>query len=73
MKKRSSRTRLETESYEALRRAVLQRDGWRCQICGEMTKLEVHHQRFRAHLGQDEEGNLITLCRRCHSARHGLR
>src|SRR5205085_10859263 len=63
--------RLEREQYEKLRRAILQRDGWRCQSCGAMTNLEVHHQQFRSHSGEDTEANLITLCHSCHSALHG--
>jgi 5-methylcytosine-specific restriction endonuclease McrA len=65
-------TRMYARSYEALRRAVLQRDGWRCQDCGAMTNLEVHHQRFRSQSGPDHEGNLITFCRDCHSGMHQL-
>jgi len=38
------------------------RDVWRCQFCGSMTNLEVHHQQFRSHSGDDTEANLITLC-----------
>jgi len=49
---------------------VLRRDGWRCQFCGSLTNLEVHHQQFRSHSGEDEEDNLITLCNGCHSTAH---
>jgi 5-methylcytosine-specific restriction endonuclease McrA len=59
-------TRLQSKQYEELRRAILQRDGWRCQSCGAMTNLEVHHQQFRSHSGEDTEANLITLCQSCH-------
>ncbi|PYV91453.1 MAG: hypothetical protein DMG90_07075 [Acidobacteria bacterium] len=62
--------RLEREQYEELRRAILQRDGWRCQFCGAMTNLEVHHQQFRSHSGGDTEENLFTLCHSCHGTLH---
>ncbi len=62
--------RLEREQYEELRRAILQRDGWRCQFCGAMTNLEVHHLQFRSHSGEDTEENLITICQDCHSRVH---
>jgi len=62
--------RLEGEQYDELRLAILRRDGWRCQFCGAMTNLEVHHQRFRSHSGEDTEENLITLCQDCHSSEH---
>jgi 5-methylcytosine-specific restriction endonuclease McrA len=65
--------RLETHDYEELRERVLRRDGWRCQLCGSMTNLEVHHQQFRSHSGEDTEDNLITLCTNCHSSCHRWR
>jgi 5-methylcytosine-specific restriction endonuclease McrA len=67
---KSQRLRLDAESYEGLRQQVLRRDGWRCQLCGTMSNLEVHHREFRSHSGQDSEENLITLCGRCHSTIH---
>ncbi|MGO8794931.1 MAG: HNH endonuclease [Candidatus Sulfotelmatobacter sp.] len=57
-------------SYETLRQEALRRDGWRCQSCGAMSNLEVHHQQFRSHSGADSELNLITLCTQCHSQAH---
>jgi ATP-dependent DNA helicase RecQ len=65
------RLRLESGAYEELRQQVLRRDGWRCQSCGSMTNLEVHHQEFRSHGGDDLEENLITLCSNCHASVHG--
>jgi len=62
--------RLDEHEYGELRERVLRRDGWRCQFCGSMTNLEVHHKEFRSHSGQDQEDNLITLCNGCHSAEH---
>src|SRR5438445_1920247 len=63
--------RLEQQDYLRLREQVLRRDGWRCQSCGSMTNLEVHHREFRSHRGADDECNLITLCCDCHSSTHG--
>jgi 5-methylcytosine-specific restriction endonuclease McrA len=62
--------RLDPESYEELRSQVLRRDGWRCQSCGAMSNLEVHHKQFRSHCGGDSESNLITLCTACHASVH---
>jgi 5-methylcytosine-specific restriction endonuclease McrA len=62
--------RLDALEYESLRKQVLRRDGWRCQSCGAMSNLEVHHQQFRSHSGYDCEENLITLCTRCHAGIH---
>ena len=62
--------RLDVDSYQRLRLQVLERDGWRCQICGSMTNLEVHHAQFRSRQGDYTERNLITLCLQCHKLRH---
>jgi ATP-dependent DNA helicase RecQ len=62
--------RLDPESYEAFRQQVLRRDGWRCQSCGTMSNLEIHHKLFRSHSGHDSEENLITLCTQCHAGVH---
>ena len=64
------RLRLDPVSYESLRQRILRRDGWRCQSCGTMSNLEVHHSEFRSHSGADSEENLITLCAACHAAAH---
>jgi 5-methylcytosine-specific restriction endonuclease McrA len=65
-----SRLRLNPEEYEQLRGHVLRRDSWRCQSCGSMSNLEIHHKEFRSHSGDDAEQNLITLCNACHAAAH---
>jgi 5-methylcytosine-specific restriction endonuclease McrA len=64
------RLRLAPEPYQSLRKQVLRRDGWRCQSCGAMCNLEVHHKTFRSHQGEDSAQNLITLCKRCHARQH---
>lgn len=64
------RVRLDADAYQQLRLQVLERDGWRCQTCGAMTNLEVHHAQFRSHQGQDSKDNLITLCVQCHKLSH---
>src|ERR1039458_5857059 len=62
--------RTDQSSYECLRQQILRRDGWRCQSCGTMSNLEVHHRQFRSHSGSDLEENLITLCAACHASVH---
>ena len=62
--------RLGPGPYDSLRKQVLRRDGWRCQICGTMSNLEVHHKEFRSQSGGDSEENLIALCNGCHTKIH---
>jgi 5-methylcytosine-specific restriction endonuclease McrA len=67
------RLRLDPASYENLHQQVLRRDSWRCQSCGKMSNLEVHHKELRSHAGGDFEDNLITLCVDCHRSLHNQR
>jgi 5-methylcytosine-specific restriction endonuclease McrA len=70
IRSKAARFRLDAMQYETLRQQILRRDGWRCQSCGVMSNLEVHHREFRSHSGADSEENLITLCVACHAAVH---
>ena len=62
--------RLASGPYAAIRHEILKRDGWHCQECGRSHNLQVHHNLFRSHGGEDSEDNLITLCADCHRAKH---
>ena len=64
------RLRLDPDSYRVLRRSVLERDRWHCQICSSTVGLEVHHIKPRGRLGDDAEENMITLCWSCHRKVH---
>ncbi len=64
------RIRLAQESYRSLRQHVLERDGWRCQSCGSLSNLQVHHLQSRSHQGDDSGENLLTLCAQCHRNVH---
>ena len=55
---KDTRVRLDALSYENLRRQILRRDGWRCQSCGTMSNLEVHHKEFRSHSGSNSRREL---------------
>jgi 5-methylcytosine-specific restriction endonuclease McrA len=64
------RIKLDPQAYEKLRLQILARDSWRCQNCGSMLHLQVHHQELRSHAGSDIDENLITLCEQCHRCLH---
>ena len=65
------RIRAASVPYAKLRKEILARDNWRCQVCGRLNNLDVHHMRRRSAFGEDLETNLITLCRECHQMLHG--
>lgn len=66
-----------TSSQKAKQRAaILERDGYACQLCGaqpeDMRELEVDHRTPVALFegeGLNDPENLWTLCRSCHRAR----
>ncbi len=66
------RLQLHREAYRDLQRQVLERDSWRCQSCGAMQNLQVHHLEFRSRSGDDDEMNLVALCVDCHTRAHEL-
>jgi 5-methylcytosine-specific restriction endonuclease McrA len=57
---------------DRLRRAVLERDGFRCRSagCGGTSFLAVHHLVPRERGGGNTLENLLTLCSGCHRALH---
>ena len=62
-------THLNARRWAAVRRAVFERDGWRCVECGKAGRLEVDHVTpMQREPGQDpfNPNGLQTLCRECH-------
>ena len=60
---------LKTPRYRELHRKTLQRDKYKCQICGTGTNLVVHHVTYRR-LGNESLDDLVTLCDSCHFEVH---
>jgi 5-methylcytosine-specific restriction endonuclease McrA len=71
MLKKVKPIKLGRQMYRRLMKRVLERDGWRCQKCGSLENLQVHHQIKRSQQGDDALANLVTLCAYCHLAEHG--
>ena len=70
MLKKVKRIKLGIQAYRRIMKRVLERDDWRCQKCGSLENLQIHHQIKRSQLGDDAPANLVTLCARCHMAEH---
>lgn len=58
--------------YDALRAAVIERDGGVCQDCGGVGTC-VHHVISRRYEGAWAERNMLTLCEACHLRAHTKR
>ena len=53
--------------WRAVRKAVLDRDGWKCRRCGGRGRMEVHHQKPLAEGGDPFAlDGLESICRGCH-------
>ena len=64
LRQKQPRFKLKPEVYATIRNQVLERDGWRCQDCGAMKDLQVHHIKPRSQLGGDASHKFdYTLCR----------
>ena len=65
-------TRLNACRWDAVRRAVFERDQFRCVGCGSAGRLEADHVTpLQREPGQDvyDPNGLQTLCRTCHIAK----
>ena len=51
------RIKLGAQDYDMMRERVLRRDSWRCQSCGSMKNLHIHHMKRRSQLGGDTMDN----------------
>jgi 5-methylcytosine-specific restriction endonuclease McrA len=71
MLKKVKRIKLGQRIYRRLMKCVLERDEWRCQKCGSLDNLQVHHKIKRSQLGNDSLENLVTLCAHRHLEEHG--
>jgi len=49
---------------------VFKRQGWRCNHCGEMRPLQIHHLVHRSQRGTHRLENLVALCAECHEKEH---
>lgn len=57
---------LERKIGNKLRKTILERDNFKCVICGSYKDLEVHHMQALYRGGNSKENNLVTLCNECH-------
>jgi 5-methylcytosine-specific restriction endonuclease McrA len=58
-------------NWSAIRRSIMDRDGYACRVCGATTDesdLHVHHVDWDR--ANNRRKNLVTLCQDCHQGVH---
>lgn len=66
--------------WKTRRKQILERDQYKCVLCGSTESLHVHHRQYhfieRLQKFKDpweyDGANLITLCEKCHTKGHTL-
>ena len=61
---------LDSDIWKKKRRERIEKDGFKCSVCGSAKNLNVHHITYER-LGREDLEDLVTLCRDCHSRLHG--
>jgi hypothetical protein len=60
--------------FDGLRESILKRDNQKCKLCEAKDRLIVHHIDGNGYTNakkpNNDLGNLVTLCKQCHSALH---
>jgi hypothetical protein len=61
---------LQTEHWKSLRKSRLKQSRYKCEICNSHSEtLDVHHKTYERR-GSEYNGDLMVLCRTCHSKFH---
>lgn len=62
--------RLKGKPKKRLQLAVMERDGYRCQTCGEATEGPPHHSPYLGQGGSDIPAHMFAECEDCHYEIH---
>ncbi len=60
---------IQSKIWNYNKKLALVKANHKCQLCGFGSELDVHHLSY-ANLGQEKDGDLLVLCRRCHRDSH---
>ena len=62
--------KLKDPRWKLIAKGVKERDGNRCRVCNSKENLDAHHRAYRGDPWEAPLGDIITLCRDCHSKWH---
>lgn len=57
---------LKSDQWRQIRELLFKRRGRKCESCGSIENLEIHHLNYR-HLGKERPEDLKILCQPCHA------
>lgn len=60
---------LESAHWKHIRKIMLRRANYRCQLCNNKDILNVHHRTYK-NKGNENYADLIVLCKSCHRTYH---
>ena len=60
------------EHWGIVREKALERGEYKCALCADTEKLNVHHNTYER-LYEELDTDLVVLCERCHKTHHTLR
>jgi 5-methylcytosine-specific restriction endonuclease McrA len=67
-KKKNQKPNTNIKGWSVIRKNIIERDSYICRICGDDLDLHVHH--IDSNRSNNDNSNLVTLCRDCHMAIH---
>lgn len=62
---------LQTEHWVTTRKRAMKRAGFKCQLCSSKQNIQVHHRTYE-NRGNEQNEDLIVLCRSCHQKFHDI-
>lgn len=65
---------MKDKRWYAFRKKVFEVKGKRCEKCGSVNKLQVHHPKYKSgrYAWEYDPSRMVVLCRTCHAKEHGI-
>ena len=70
MNKKAYKRYRKSRRWQAKRRTILKRAGYKCRKCGRRHATQVHHETYRR-IGRERLSDLTAVCGGCHKRIHG--
>jgi len=60
---------MQSMAWYRKKKKIYERANGKCERCGSNFRVEVHHLSYE-NIGNEKDGDLIVLCRKCHMIEH---